>query len=576
MGIFDWLGSGPGLTRNGSQPADLAVVDGRILTCDPDDRQVESFAVKDGRFTYVGDAEGIADFVGPDTEVVDAKGRVVTPGFIDSHCHLLWIGALEPVLSQEMYFCKDFDKAADMIRAHAAKNPDLPFVFCMGWEQEVVPGGVPLASTLDAVIDDRPLILWSECAHRGWVNTAALEHMRERNPRVFEQLYPVIGEDGRPTGEFLTFWFIELMDFFTWEEIGEEVQARMLDGMADAVRMSLSFGVTTVDDVMVHRSFIPQILKFKEQGGFENFRARGTFYINHHMVEDEQGLRAFLEEWKALGGRETDANLVLGESVKMGTDGVSPNHTSFLLEPYSDMPDFRGESSWTQEKFDKVVEMAEALGLQVCTHACGDAAIRMAVNGYERVSPATGRLPVPHRIDHCVFPTSEDQERMGRLGICAAMQPAHFVFGEAGEKAMGPERMARVMPFKDMADAGILIGFGTDYCAGPLNPMYGLFIGATRLNYKMKVEWGPDQKVPVEQGIRHWTIDSAKSMMMDHEIGSIETGKLADFVVFNTDPLKLDTWWFMLTHKLEVGGMDDFVDATYVGGKLAYEKGAGK
>ncbi|RJP32323.1 MAG: amidohydrolase [Actinobacteria bacterium] len=572
MGFFDWLSSGPEFARTGSNPADLVLVNGRVLTSDPGGRRVEAFAVRGGRFVYVGAEGGVGDYVGPDTEVIDAKDRVVTPGFIDSHCHLLWIGALGPVLSQDLYFCKDFDKATGIIRAHADRNPDLPFVFCMGWEQDLVPGGVVRKEDLDAVIPDRPLILWSECAHRGWVNSAALEHMRERNPKVFEQLYPVIGEDGEPTGEFLTFWFIDMWDFFTWDEIGEEMREKMLAGMADAVKMSLSLGVTAVDDVMVHRPFIPTILEFRRRGGFDDFRARGTFYVNHHMVKEEEWLRSFLAEWKDLGERESDARLVLGESIKMGTDGVAANHTAYLLEPYSDMPDSRGESSWTQEDFNRVVEIADGLGLQVCTHACGDAAIRMAVNGYESVAPAEGGLAMPHRVDHCSMPAREDIPRMGRLGICAAMQPTHFVSGPTDEKSLGPERIATTQPFRSLADAGVLIGFGSDYCAGPLNPVYGLLVAATRINYRMKVEWGPDEKIDIETAIRHWTIDSAKTMLMDAEIGSIEVGKQADFAVFGTDPLKLDSWWFLLTHKLEVGAMDDFVDLTYVGGKQAFRK----
>jgi predicted amidohydrolase YtcJ len=132
--------------------------------------------------------------------------------------------------------------------------------------------------------------------------------------------------------------------------------------------------------------------------------------------------------------------------------------------------------------------------------------------------------------------------------------------------------MNRVYPFKSMEEAGVHISFGSDWCAGPINPMYGLFLAATRLNFRGKVEWGPYEKISVETGIRHWTIRSAEDIMLQDELGSIEVGKFADFVVFNTDPLKLDTWWFMLTHKLDIGGMDDFVDLTYVGGNPVYQK----
>jgi len=571
LGIFSWLGGGPCLERTGSNPADLVLVSGRILSCDAAGTRAEALAVKDGRFVYVGKDEGIADYVGAETEVIDAKDRVLTPGFIDSHCHILWVGALEPLLSQEHYKCNTFEEMAAAIREHAEKNPDLPFLFIMGWNHDKVPGGVPTARMLDEVIADRPVILWSDSAPCGWVNTMALELMQERNPTAFEHLYPVRDEDGKPTGEFLTFWFIEPFFFFREDELGEDLKERMIDGMRNAIDMALSLGVTGYDDVMVHRSFIPLIMEFKKRGGFERSRVRGTFYINHHMPGDMEELRSFLMQWKELGEKESDEHLVLGKSVKMGTDGISPNHTAYLLEPYSDRPDFRGEPSWDQDDYVQVVKLAHELGLQVCTHACGDAGIRAAVDGYETVAE-DGKLTLPYRVDHCTCPAMEDLERMARLGISAAMQPAHMWSSETAFKALGPERMRQVMPFKSMDEMGVHLSFGSDWCAGPINPMYGLFLAATRLNYTMKSDWSAPEKIDIETGIRHWTLGSAEDLMMENDLGSIEVGKLADFVVFNTNPLKLDTWWFMLTHKMELGGIDDFVDMTYVGGKKVYEK----
>ncbi|MBU1672297.1 MAG: amidohydrolase [Actinobacteria bacterium] len=572
MGFFDWLASGPEIQRTGTNPADTVLVNGRVLTCETDGGRASSFAVKDGRFVYVGDDAGIADFVGPDTEIIDARDRIVTPGFIDSHNHVLWVGSLEPLLSRALYECKSFEEYEKAVLEHSGDNPDLPFVYLMGWNHDHVPGGVCRKETLDEVVADRPLVLWSECAHAGWVNTPMVKLMQERNPEAFEQLLPVRDDSGEPTGEFLTFWFFEPLNFFTLEEFGEDLRERMLQGMANALDAALAVGVTGHDDVMVHKSFIPMILEFRERGGFERARVRGTFYINHHMAGDLDELRAFLTGWKELAAKESDEHIVLGKSVKMGTDGVSTNHTAYLLEPYADRPDYRGEPSWKVEDYNAVVELAHELGLQVATHACGDAAIRDAINGYERVAPDGGKLPLPYRVDHCVMPTAEDQERMARLGISAAMQPAHFWYGEAGPRALGPERMQRVFPHRSMAERGVRISFGSDWCAGPINPMYGLFLAATRLNYRGKVEWGLEEKISLETGIRHWTADSAADVLREEELGTIEVGKLADFVVFNTDPLKLDTWWFMLTHKLDLGGMDDFVDMTYVGGKRVYEK----
>ena len=421
MGFFDWMQGKQELPRTGSDPADTVLLNGRVLTCDGESKKVEAFAVRDGRFVFVGSDSGIADYVGPDTEVIDAGNRVVTPGFIDSHCHILWVGALEPLLSQEHYNCDDFEQMAAAIREHAESNPDLPFIFVMGWNHDKVPGGVPTAAQLDEVLPDRPVILWSDSAHCGWVNTMALDLMQERNPEAFEQLLPVRDEDGKPTGEFLTFWFVEPFFFFTEEEIGGDLKERMLEGMRNAIDMALSFGVTGYDDVMIHRSFMPLVFEFLKRGGFERSRCRGTFYINHHMPGEMAELEKFLTYWKGLAD-DADEHFVMGTSVKMGTDGVSPNHTAYMLEPYCDKPDSCGEPSWDQDDYVKVVRLAHSLGLQIATHATGDAAIRAAVDGYEEVAE-DGRLSIPHRVDHCSNPTPADIDRMASLGVSAAMQP---------------------------------------------------------------------------------------------------------------------------------------------------------
>ncbi len=572
MGILSWFQAKPELERSGANPADLVLVNGRVITCDGEDRRVEAFAVKDGRFVYVGDAGGMADFVGRDTEIIDARNRVVTPGFIDSHCHILWVGALEPLLNASLYTCSDFEDIARVMREHAEKNPDLPFIWCMGWNYSMVPGGVPSAKQLDEVIADRPVVLWSDSAHSGWVNTVMLERMRERNPEAFEQLLPIRDESGEPTGEFVTFWFFEPHFFFSEEELGGELRERMLQGIGHAIDEALKVGVTTYDDVMIHRSFIPLVMEYKRRYGFRNSRVRCTYYINHHMSGDMEALRAFLSEWREMDARESDDHFVIGRSVKMGTDGVPANYTAYMLEPYCGTEDEIGEPSWKPEDFYAVVSMAHELGLQIATHACGDAAIRMAVDAYERVAPPGGRLTIPHRVDHCVLPTEEDQVRMGRLGVSAAMQPAHFWYDPAVEAKVGKERMNRLMPHRSMAERGVRISFGSDWCAGPINPIYGLLLASTRLNFRMKAEWGPHEKISVEEGIKHWTSDSAKDMLWEKDIGSIEVGKCADFVVFGSDPLKVDSWWFLITHKLALGELDDFVDMTFVDGKAVYRK----
>jgi len=129
-----------------------------------------------------------------------------------------------------------------------------------------------------------------------------------------------------------------------------------------------------------------------------------------------------------------------------------------------------------------------------------------------------------------------------------------------------------MQPWKSMEEAGVEMSFGSDWCAGPINPVYGLLVSSTRLNWRLKTDWGPREKIGIENAIRHYTIDSARALKLEEDIGSIEVGKYGDLVLWNTSPLKLSSWWFLLTHKLELGAMDEFVDMTVVDGRIVYRR----
>ena len=564
---------GPRYKRDGSDPTDLAIINAKVVTSDPENPRAKAVAVKGGLIAYVGGDRGIADHIGPDTRIIDARGRILTPGFVDNHCHLLWVGALRPLMTTALYECNSLEEVSSCVTDYATEQSDMPFVMCMGFRYDYIPGGEPTKEMLDEIVDDRPVILWSHGAHSGWLNTPALELMEKRNPTAFHRMTPMVDpETGEYTGMLFHFWFINPLEFFSWDELPPQTREKMLQGMEEILDEALAVGVTTIDDVMIHKPFVPMVLEFRDRGGFERSRARATYYINHYALEDEEGFKANLRWWRELGEKESDSRLILGSSVKLGIEGIFENHTALLLEPYSDRPSFFGEATWSQEDFDRLVEIIDTMGIQCCTHAIGDGGIRMVVNTYEKTLNRNGKRPYPLRVDHNELPDPAEIERMGRLGIHAAMQPAHFFGDESREKALGPQRLKRVMPWKSLEDTGVELSFGSDACAGPINPVYGLLISATRLNYKLDTDWGREERISLEDGIRHWTLDSAKALALEDKIGSIEVGKYADLVLFNTNPLKLDSWWFLLTHKLELGAMDDFVDMTMVGGEVVYRK----
>jgi predicted amidohydrolase YtcJ len=217
------------------------------------------------------------------------------------------------------------------------------------------------------------------------------------------------------------------------------------------------------------------------------------------------------------------------------------------------------------------MEIIDGMGLQAFTHSIGDAGIRRTLNSYERVRQINGEKSVRHVVIHCEFPAREDIARMARLGVPAGMEPSLFYVDGVIEQAMGLQRLQGYCPWTSLDKAGVRIAFGSDYPA-PNNPVYGLLVAVNRLNAKGDTEWGPDEVIDIETAIRHWTIDSAYVRFLDKELGSIETGKLADMVLMDTRLLELNTLGFLLTHEVEVGKLDDFALMTFVDGKVVYQR----
>ncbi|NCC25798.1 MAG: amidohydrolase [Deltaproteobacteria bacterium] len=558
--------------------ADLAIVNATVFTSDPARPWAEAVAVQDDRIIFVGEDAGADRFITADTRVVNARGRMLTPGFIDSHCHVLWIGALQSMMTKELYKAVSVDEVADLVRAQAAGYPDDALVMGVGWQYAYIPRQMPNKEMGDAIIADRPMLLMSYDGNTGWLNTEAVRQLVSRNATAFRHLDPAVDETGEYSGVLMHFHAFNPLDFYTIDELGPGMKSRMFAAMAAMLDQALSFGLTAFNDVQLYRSFLPLLIEFHDEGGLERVRARGSYYVGSHSLEDEDGLRANLEYWQSLDNPRGDEHLFLGDSAKLYIEGVLDSYTALLLEPYADRPDTCGEATWTQENFNHVVALLDGMGLQCCTHAIGDGGIRRVLNAYENAAEINGPRNARHRLEHCELPEpTEDLPRLARLGVLAAMQPAQFFGNANGEIRLGFDRVQRYDPWKSLQDVGVDLSFGSDWAAGPLNPMYGLFVAVHRLNHEFSDAWGPEQKIGIEDALGHYTMGSARALMLEDRIGSIEIGKLADLVLFNIDLREVASDRFMIEHPLtieglEVSGWDDFVDMTVVGGQAVYER----
>ncbi|HEV7237982.1 MAG TPA: amidohydrolase family protein [Thermoanaerobaculia bacterium] len=235
--------------RAGSEPADLVVLDARVFTSEQASPWAEAVAARDGRLVYVGTSRGAAVHVGPDTRVIDAGGRLLTPGFVDNHCHFLWLGYLTPLLVD--LYDQELPQMRAAIRAFADQHPDHPFLLGVGWTPAAIGEDPPSKELLDTIEAQRPVFLWSNGGQEGWVNSAAVELMRERKPEVFARLGP-LPNPAEPDATFDQFHAFNPFDFFRRDELPAGLEEQLLRSVEKQLASALSYGVTAFDDAQVH------------------------------------------------------------------------------------------------------------------------------------------------------------------------------------------------------------------------------------------------------------------------------------------------------------------------------------
>jgi predicted amidohydrolase YtcJ len=554
------------------ETADLVVRNATVFTSNSENPWAEAVAILDGNFIYVGENEGVENYIDSSTTVVDAEGNWVTPGFVDNHCHVVWMGAMTAMMGS-LYGIETLEDVTTEVQAYAALNPEAEFVVAIGWNPSYIPGGRPDAEMADAIVEDKPLFLWGAGGHAGWVNTAALELMQERNLDAFLALDPEKDEEENYTGFIFHFYPFNVFDFFTETEIGVETIEAMAYAAAAVLDEALAVGVTTMNDVQIYKSFLPLVEQFKEAGAFDKVRLRLSYYVGPERWGDSDQLQEDLAAWQDWGETISDEQFVAGDSVKLYIDGVPGNYTAFMSEPYNSAPEETGEPVWSQEDFDGVTQLVDGLGLQMCTHGIGDAGIERIINSYAKLDDLREPWDSRHRVDHCEFPKPADVVRMGEHGIYGAVQPSHF-FGadDLAVADLGLARLKAMMPWASMEQAGVNLSFGSDWVAAPINPFYGLIISALRMNYLGELDWGPEEAIELYSAIEHYTIDSAGALKMESQIGSIEVGKAADLAIFSISLDDIVTMEFLAEHGFGIGTLDDFVEATVVGGNIVYQK----
>ena len=537
--------------------ADLVIINGKVLTIDKDNPVAEAIAIKGEKIIAVGKTSKISALIEKgSTKVIDAKGRLIVPGFNDAHVHF---GPLDPDFV-ELRYTTDPSLIARKVKAQVAKSRPGELINGGHWEHEMfIDKKWPTKELIDSVSPNNPVILSRADGHSLLVNSYVLKAsgITKNTPDPFGgviQKDPVTGE---PTGIIKeNAENLVKSGAVKPNRTAEEVRDRLWQGYLLALKEARQYGVTSIQ--------IPGSADFT---AYEKLQKDGKLTsridIGEPLTGDTNKLNKYLELEKKY---PRDGNWIRFGYLKAFIDGTIGSGTALMFQPFTDNPSTSGLAMMPYEVFEDMVLKADKLGLQIGTHAIGDKGNNWVLNAYEKAQKVNGKRDSRHRIEHAQTLQASDIPRFAGLGVIASMQPTHCISDKKFcDKRIGSERAKGAYAWKSLADAGAVLAFGTDYQVEPLNPMEGLYASVTRKDRlgENGDGWHPEQKIKMEDAIKYYTLGSAYSQFMENLKGMIKTGFLADIVIVDKDLLTIPENEIMKTK----------VDYTIVGGKVVYASG---
>lgn len=531
--------------------ADYILTSNVIFTAVSDEPMDGFVAVKDNVITAVDNREEMEKWIGENTKILEYQDKVVMPGFCDSHIHLFF-GALE-IDTINVIDAKTQEDAARMLYEFYKTRED-KWVIGFGWFHYFWEGKkLPSKKSLDKYFPDRPAFIFNEEMHSAWVNSKALEicniNKYTPNPEGGEIQKD---ENGEPTGYLLEASAMKLVTDIAFNMPAEK-EAKIIEGF---FIKSAETGVTSVSDIQ-----ILDILKYK---AYERLEKEGKLTTRIHFAPSlKQDIDTLIE----LKEKYTSEKLKF-TGVKEFIDGTAMAYTGLLIEPYCDRKNFYGHTvvdiQWLKEK----VKLLDQVGIRVRIHACGDGAVRLALNVFEETQSENGKRDLRHTIEHIENIHKNDLQRFNELGVIASVQPDHLwvdVYEEHPfHEILGEERNQLAWPFKSLLKHDAKMAFGTDFPISDINPLLSIYRAVTRLHEDRKPEggWIPKEKLTVVEALKQYTIGSAYQMFRENDLGTLEAGKLADIVVLDRNIFKVAPEEIRETK----------VKLTMMDGKIIYER----
>ena len=520
--------------------ADIVILNASVLTMDDAAPRAGAVAVRGNRILAVGDTASIRAVAGQGARVIDAKGATLLPGFVESHLHL-FSGAYGQTLLQ-LADVQGHDALQAAVRAFAATKPHEGLLFAQGADYEILGQGTRLdRHVLDGMCPDRPLAVMAYDFHTLFANTAALTAaglLHGRDLPVGSEV--VMGVDGLATGELREkFALLPVLDLRTSggrEMLGmsgieplvpptpaewrEDVQV-----LKAGLRFCASKGITSMHNMDGNRHLL-ELLRTVEEDGDLIARVSVPFHYTRDMPLSE------LDRASRMAADFTGERLT-SNRVKIFIDGVIESGTAAMLADYSDRPGRKGELIFDAASFAEAAVEIDRRGMQIAVHAIGDAAVRIALDGYQAARAANGPRDSRHRIEHIEVIDPTDIPRLAELGVIASVQPLHAPQGEnPTTRGIGPDRARHAYPWRDLHQAGALVAFSSDWPIVPVDPLLGI---QTALVRQPHLPGLPDQRLGLMDVLKAFTCNGAYAGFMEAHSGTIRAGMLADLVLLGGD-----------------------------------------
>jgi predicted amidohydrolase YtcJ len=508
------------------QPADLILTNGAVYTMDSAQPWTEAVAVAADKIVYAGPNKGAGRFKGAATKTIDLGGRMVLPGFQDSHIHLV-MGGIE-IRQCSLSGLTTKDRVFTAIKDYASRNPDKKWITGGGWELPLFPKANPAKEDLDKLVPDRPVFLDAADGHSGWVNSLALKiaGITKMTPDPAGGRIERDPKTGEPTGTLR-----ESAAGLVEKHIPELEPGEYVEGLKAGLEMAGRFGITSIIEARAQDKIMDAYAAVDRAGGL-TLRVLASLQVDPDKGTSEVGRLVKMRE--AFRSPHLKATMA-----KIFVDGVIESRTAALLQPYLGHPGDKGMPLVEPGTLNRLAIALDAAGFQIHVHAIGDWGIRMTLDAMEAAGRANGFRDMRHHIAHLELIDPADIPRFKALGVVANFQSlwayADTYITDLTLPILGPERSRWLYPIGSIIKTGAVIAGGSDWSVSSANPLDAIQVAVTRRGPgdPPGPAWIPEEVVDLPTMLAAYTTNGAYLSHEENIRGSIVPGKIADLVVLD-------------------------------------------